>query len=80
MVNGAYLQLERETTVTGWPLPSGTNRRCYLFESALPSNPSNQYFGSAVCTPQDLLDLLNAAKTFFGARFKRFMCVLRLCL
>ena len=62
MLNGAYIQLESQNSITGWPLAQGTNRRCFLWESALPTNVNNQYYGSPLCTADDLIRVVNATR------------------
>ena len=60
MLNGAYIPIEIDSFIFGWPLAQGTNRRCYLWNEALPTNPNNQYYGSSLCELNDMLSVINA--------------------
>ena len=60
MLNGAYIATETDTVISGWPLAQGTNRRCFLWQDAVPTNPNNQYYGSPLCTLNDMLSVVNA--------------------
>lgn len=71
LLSAAYLQLQRKTHVAGWPLPTGADERCFFWESALPTNPNNQYYGSALCTADDLVRVLNASNQVLHAPVKR---------
>lgn len=62
MFGGAYAQLEQTASLANWPLSSGTNRRCYLWESQIPTGQNNQYTGSSVCTVSQLIELVNASR------------------
>ena len=73
MFMGTYVQLERESSPTGWSRPSGTNRRCYLWATAIPDGDNNEYTGSSVCTQQDLRDVLDATDAMLTRKVTRIM-------
>ena len=67
MVGGAYLETQRETAPTGWPLASGVDQRCYHYASAVPAN------GGSLCTLQDFIDILDATDSLLTRKVTRFM-------
>ena len=71
MMLSYYAQVERATHVSGWPLATGTNRRCYHWQSALPSNTNNQYYGSEVCTLAELKAVLEATNSMLNVPIRR---------
>lgn len=71
MMLGYYAQVERATHVDGWPLATGTDRRCYHWPSALPSNTNNQYYGSTVCTLEELKTVLEATNSMLNVPIRR---------
>jgi hypothetical protein len=60
MFGSYYVQTQRRSSPTARPNPSGRNRRCYLWQSAIPTAPNNVYRGSSDCTLDDILTVLNA--------------------
>lgn len=58
---------------TGWPLVYGTNRRCYTWSSELPVNPNNEYYGSSLCTKEQLIEVINASNAVLNVPVQRIM-------
>jgi hypothetical protein len=71
MFGGAYAQVEQTTSPTNWPLASGTDRRCYLWESEIPTGVNNPYTGSSVCTAEQLIELINASRQVLNTPIRR---------
>ena len=80
MFNGAYAQTEFALgsdeygeAPTGWPLAYGTNRRCYTWVDSIPTSTTSPYFGSSVCTKEQLITLINASNSVLNVPLKRIM-------
>ena len=71
MFGGAYAQTQSEDLITGWPLAQGSNERCYLWSAYLPTSPSNEYYGSSLCTASQLIELVNATASVVNQPLKR---------
>ncbi len=71
MFGGAYAQTEQTETILGWPLDQGTNKRCYLWQSVIPTSQSNQYYGSSLCTVYQLVELINASSSVLNVPIRR---------
>ena len=69
MFGGAYAQIEQVSAPAGWPLPSGTNRRCYLWPEEIPT--ANSYAGSGICTTPQLIELINASNRVLAVPIRR---------
>ena len=71
MFGGAYAQTQQTASIAGWPLASGSNERCYLWESEIPTGENNQYTGSSVCTVAQLIELINASTHVLSTPIRR---------
>ena len=71
MFGGAYAQIEQVVSPMGWPLASGSNRRCYLWTSQIPTSESSEYYNSDLCTVEQLVELINATATVLNTPIRR---------
>ena len=71
MFGGYYAQVEREVHVSGWPLSTGTNRRCYHWTDAIPNNTNNEFYESLVCTIAEIKEVLEATNSMLNVPIRR---------
>jgi hypothetical protein len=73
MFGGAFVQLEHSNSqLENWPLmQNGANRRCFLWTSAIPTDINSQYYGSQLCTSQDIVDVITASRSLFNKPITR---------
>ena len=79
MFGGSFVNIDfaNETGIwppTNWTLTStGTNRRCYLWGSMIPTSPTSSFYGSDVCTTPQIIELINTTKHLLTTPIKRVL-------